>query len=852
MKRIQRLNSQLLWTTRKSCFGLISVLLCMATGIFALPVQAQECEPHWSDEFPSGALLGGSVQATTVFDDGSGTGPALYVGGGFETTFELPLNHMGKLMPNGAWAPLAEGVNGNVFTLVTFDDGLGAGEALYSAGIFSEAGNIEASRIAKWDGESWSALGQGINGYIKSLVVFDDGSGPALYVGGGFYAAGEESANNIARWDGETWSLLGAGTDGSVLIMVVFNDGLGGGPALYVGGSFESAGETTALNIAKWDGEEWSAVGDGTNGTVRGAMTVFDDGTGQALYVGGSFTEAGGAEALHVAKWNGLEWSPVGGGTDDAVNNLAVFDAGSGEGPALYATGIFLHAGGVSAQTIARWDGKEWSQLGGGINGLPQTLGVFEDINSGPGLFVGGLVWHAGMIDVAGIAKWDGAHWLPAGGGGLVGSIGAIGLTFVTVEQGYALEPGLYLGGQFFIAGGVWAPRVARLNQGEWSPVGEEIGESDGWWVRALTLFDDGLGSGLTLYAGGLWLEPDGPPGVQGIAKWDGKTWSELGLGVDQEVYAMAVFDDGLGSGPLLYVTGEFLSAGGEPVPGIATWNGVQWVPFVGGGANDLISGLTVWDDGLGDGPALYANGGFTMMDSGLQANHVAKWDGVQWSALGSGTDGWVTATVAYDDGSGSALYVAGNFSIAGGVKANRIAKWDGKQWSAIPGGGIGQGNDYVYSMRVFDDGLSDHPALYIVGRFQSVGGIDAQNIARWDGMTWSTLGQGIHDNGQGSITRAWAVEIFDDGTGDGPALFAAGDFTFAGEHSSQNIAKWILCENAIPGDLDGDGVVTKSDLTILLSNWGPCDDCNNCPADINNDCSVSTSDLLILFSNWG
>ena len=53
-------------------------------------------------------------------------------------------------------------------------------------------------------------------------------------------------------------------------------------------------------------------------------------------------------------------------------------------------------------------------------------------------------------------------------------------------------------------------------------------------------------------------------------------------------------------------------------------------------------------------------------------------------------------------------------------------------------------------------------------------------------------------------------------------------------------------------GDLDGDGNVGVIDLLILLGNWGPCADCNDCPADLDGDCSVGVADLLILLGNWG
>ncbi|MEE8153828.1 MAG: FG-GAP-like repeat-containing protein [Phycisphaerales bacterium] len=56
----------------------------------------------------------------------------------------------------------------------------------------------------------------------------------------------------------------------------------------------------------------------------------------------------------------------------------------------------------------------------------------------------------------------------------------------------------------------------------------------------------------------------------------------------------------------------------------------------------------------------------------------------------------------------------------------------------------------------------------------------------------------------------------------------------------------------AIAGDLNGDGTVGATDLLILLSSWGRCDDCNDCSADIDGNCAVGASDLLILLANWG
>jgi hypothetical protein len=54
------------------------------------------------------------------------------------------------------------------------------------------------------------------------------------------------------------------------------------------------------------------------------------------------------------------------------------------------------------------------------------------------------------------------------------------------------------------------------------------------------------------------------------------------------------------------------------------------------------------------------------------------------------------------------------------------------------------------------------------------------------------------------------------------------------------------------PGDLNCDGVVDGTDLTILLSEWGKCADSDDCPADLNDDGIVDGGDLLILLSNSG
>src|SRR5215207_5437996 len=123
-----------------------------------------------------------------------------------------------------------------------------------------------------------------------------------------------------------------------------------------------SLGAPAFAQCAQWDERFSSPVG--IDQPVF-ALAVFDDGQGPALYAGGEFLSAGGASAAHVARWDGATWSTLGApgsGTNGPVATLQVFDDGSG--PALYAGGFFTSAGGIPAASIARWNGTSWSALG--------------------------------------------------------------------------------------------------------------------------------------------------------------------------------------------------------------------------------------------------------------------------------------------------------------------------------------------------------------------------------------------------------------------------------------------------------------------------------------------------------
>lgn len=371
-----------------------------------------------------------------------------------------------------------DGVSHEVRDLIVFDDG--SGEALYASGFFNAAGAQAVEGIARWDGTQWSPVlgsgGSGIdNDRVYAMAIYDDGSGPGLYAAGSFTGADGQTVNNIARWDGTDWSALtdagGTGVDRFVNALTVWDDG--SGPALYVGGAFFDAGGQSAAYIARWDGTDWSTLpgpvpgplGIGMNNDVR-TLTVHDDGSGEALYAGGIFTIAGGISANRVARWDGNEWSALTGpgatGVDNQVLAITSFDDGSGAD--LYAAGFFTTAGGQPANGVARWDGSAWSGLtapgGTGLNpgGAAAGLMSFDD-GSGPALYIGGLFSQAGGVDANSVARWDGTDFSPLEGA-MGDGVSNFVNTFAAWDDGSG--PALYTGGFFEQAGGVTANNIAR------------------------------------------------------------------------------------------------------------------------------------------------------------------------------------------------------------------------------------------------------------------------------------------------------------------------------------------------------------------------------------------------------
>jgi hypothetical protein len=126
-------------------------------------------------------------------------------------------------------------------------------EGLYASCRWSEPGEL----IFYWAGVDWLTISEQLGG--EAPAVYDmavDGNGH-LYIGGSFDSVSGVSARNIAFWDGDSWYALGDGVNERVNALAFDQNG-----KLYAVGFFTEAGGQPTYHAAMWDGEAWHALGD--------------------------------------------------------------------------------------------------------------------------------------------------------------------------------------------------------------------------------------------------------------------------------------------------------------------------------------------------------------------------------------------------------------------------------------------------------------------------------------------------------------------------------------------------------------------------------------------------------------
>jgi hypothetical protein len=292
---------------------------------------------------------------------------------------------------------------------------------------------------------------------------------------GDIYAGG---VTQITRWNGSTWaqvvSVQTVGVD-QIWAFTVYNG------ELYISGDFTFL-HIPANYIVKYDGINWSTVGGGLTG-IPSALGVYNNElyatgyNGAALYGGNA-----------IVKWNGTSWSSV--GTNSSITGyVADFTTYHNE---FYACGYFTDIGGVGASNIAKWDGSTWAPLGLGTNYYTNIMYVY-----GNELYAGGYFTGAGGLWLDNIARWNGTTWNDVGGGILGPSQGSLSAEVNALVE---YNGSLFVAGEFSNAGGtVTAYNIAKWDGTIWYDIGGTAGGGVCGGSYGLGVYDE------KLFVGGLF-----------------------------------------------------------------------------------------------------------------------------------------------------------------------------------------------------------------------------------------------------------------------------------------------------------------------------------------------------------
>ena len=319
-----------------------------------------------------------------------------------------------------------------------------------------------------------------------------------LYVGGRFAAVGAIAAGAVAAWDGVGWSPMGAGVSGGQFGTAVYDFADYQG-ALYVVGSFGQAGGSAAANNARWTGAGWESTGDGPSDFPAIALAVWGD----DLYFGGPFNQPTGSPFTALSRFDGTAFHATGwsGSNTGYPQDLHVWN---GE---LVIGGIFDLAPGTSANSLAFYDGTSYTVPEPPLTGrleLPivSALATFQG-----DLIVGGDFPFAGGTRLNSIARWDGAAWHPLGSGLADDEFPVV--NDLLVYRGY-----LIAAGRFDTAGGLPANNIAAWDGFQWQPLGAGLEASGFVSAHCLAEFQG------SLFVGGQFDRAGGLDS-RFIARWD-------------------------------------------------------------------------------------------------------------------------------------------------------------------------------------------------------------------------------------------------------------------------------------------------------------------------------------------
>jgi hypothetical protein len=353
---------------------------------------------------------------------------------------------------------------------------------------------------------------------------------------------------------------------------------------------------------------QWSELG-GSNSIASGGLNSYrinsmcKDGSGN-LYAAGQIGNSFGNTT--VAKYNGSSWSELGGPNSLAANS-SIFSVCSNPAGNVYAGGGFTN--GSSKRYVARFDGNAWNELGG-TNSLAANDDIYSIITTGSGdVLAAG--WFKNSNGKCYVARFDGNTWSELGGNNSLAANEFI--------KSICTDPAgnVYAAGAFTNSNG--KQYVAKWNGSSWSELGGNNSLAANQVI--VSICSDASGN---IYAAGRFTNGvNSSSGNSYVARWNGSTWSELGIGNNALSANSSIEDleiDAIGN---VYAAGDFFLSN---TPGfiryVAKWNGSSWSEL--GGINSLSANGTIFSLFCDSEGKVFSGGGFT--NAGFKT-YVARYE---------------------------------------------------------------------------------------------------------------------------------------------------------------------------------------------------------------------------------
>jgi hypothetical protein len=321
---------------------------------------------------------------------------------------------------------------------------------------------------------------------------------------------------------------------------------------------------------------------------------------------------------------NAQQWQDVSGGINQWVNAMEVDTANN----LLYVGGLFTTAGGLSANSIAVWNGTTWQAIGNNeVFKNPGSVTTIAFLNGD--IVVGGLFDSVGNIRANNVARFDGLQWhsMDSGFDNQVSSL-------------HIFNGELYAGGGFFHSGSTLTPDIAKWNGSNWEYVPGSLSFEE--MILDMKVFDN------KLYLAQLTV----------VRAWDGIAFTTLGNAFNDNIVSLNVFQNEL------YACGFFTASPQNPCNYLGRWDGSTWQPMPHPAM-------------IGAFPEMFSvqefHNQFFVAGTFNSPPRIARYNGIGYDSICNSFSGVCGLFAIYND----ELYVAGIFTAINQVSMLNIARFD-------------------------------------------------------------------------------------------------------------------------------------------------------------------------------